>query len=169
MKALLDLLLVFAALLYELGPATALSYRGVGVDLLCVLLCSLAILQGPVYGAVCGVLAGVVLDGIFGHFGFYASAYLAVGLFAGYLAETMRFDRVMMPLLCFAALYLLKELPALLFLFFQDVPVSWVFVFMKLLGCMLAGCAVFLPVHLGISRLHRWEVIQAPLFHSGKW
>ena len=40
--------------------------------------------------------------GLFGHFGFYASGYLAVGLFAGYLADKLRFDRVVAPLLCFA-------------------------------------------------------------------
>lgn len=111
MKAVLDVLLLGLALIYQLGFGATLSFKGVGLDLICVCLCSLAIWQGPAYGAVSGLLAGLVLDGLFGHFGFYASGYLAVGLFAGYLADKLRFDRVVAPLLCFAVLYLVKELP----------------------------------------------------------
>ena len=66
-------------------------------------------------------------------------------------------------------LYLVKELPALAYLFFADVPISWPLAMLKLLGCALLGAAVFLPVHLGLGRLHAWEVIQAPLFRRGKW
>ena len=169
MKAVLDVLLLGLALIYQLGFGATLSFKGVGLDLICVCLCSLAIWQGPAYGAVSGLLAGLVLDGLFGHFGFFASGYLAVGLFAGYLADKLRFDRVVAPLLCFAVLYLVKELPALAYLFFADVPISWPLAMLKLLGCALLGAAVFLPVHLGLGKLHAWEVIQAPLFRRGKW
>lgn len=169
MKALLDIVLLLIGLVYELNLSGMLSYRGVGIDLLCVLLCSLSILQGPIYGAVCGLAVGVILDGIFGHFGLYAAGYLAVGLLAGLFAEKMRFDKIVMPLICFAVLYLFKELPAVLYLFFQAVPISWPSVFLKLLLGALVGCALFMPLHLLFVRLHKWEVVQAPLFHNRKW
>ncbi len=169
MKAVLDVLVLSLALAYEFGFGARFSFHGVGLDLVCVLLCSLSIWQGPAYGAVMGLLAGLIMDGVYGHVGFYAAAYLAVGFLAGLAAEKMRFDRVVMPLLCFTSLYLIKELPALVYLFFADVPISWPLALLKLLGCAAVGAAVFLPLHLALSHLHSWEVIQAPLFRRKRW
>ena len=169
MKTVLDVLLLAIALIYEFGFGADLSFRGVGLDLVCVLLCSLSIWQGPIYGAVAGLLTGLIMDGVYGHIGFYASAYLAVGLLAGLFAEKMRFDKLVMPLLCFALLYVLKELPAVIYIFFADVPISWPLAFLKILGCVLVGAAAFVPIHLGVSKLHEWEVIQAPLFRRNRW
>lgn len=169
MKILLDIVLMAAAVLYQATLSAKLQVQGVGIDLLLILLCSIAILQGPAVGAVCGLISGAILDAMFGHMGFYSAAYLGCGMLIGYLAERMRFDQWVFPLIAFALMFVLKECYALVYIFFCDVAISWGGAFLKvLLGAGVSG-VVFIGVHFLLERLHRWEVIRAPLFRPGRW
>ena len=56
---------------------------GVGLDLVAVLLASLSIVQGWVYGAIGGLLCGLVMDCVFGVTGMWSLQYMLVGLLVG--------------------------------------------------------------------------------------
>lgn len=169
MKGLLDLLLMGISVLFQLTLSSRLEVMGVGLDLVMVFLCSIAILQGPVYGGVSGLLAGLVLDGIFGHVGFYSAIYLAVGLGAGLLNERMRFDQWVFPFFCFLLCWFVKDGYASLVFFIGDALVAWNQTLLKVLIGAAVNGLVFLAVHFLLGRLHRWEVLQAPLFRIGRW
>ena len=99
MRVILDILLLLPALLYQSALAAHFTYRGVGVDLLAVLLASIAINQGWLYGAVGGFAAGLILDCTFGHSGLYVLQYMALGMFVGLVNERFRLDAIVLPAL----------------------------------------------------------------------
>ena len=83
MRIVVDVLLLLPALLYQTTLAANLEVRGVGVDLIAVVLASLALTQGWLYGAVGGLAVGLILDCVFGQMGFYALQYMALGMLVG--------------------------------------------------------------------------------------
>lgn len=169
MKNILDILLLGLSTLYQLTLASRLEVRGIGVDVLCVLLSSLALLQGPVYGSFYGLVVGLILDGVFGHVGYYAAMYLFVGFMAGLLSEKVRMNRFILPVVIFVGLFLVKELYAIVYIFFSNGLVSWGMIVVKTLACTLLSAGAFFVAHWLLTKVHKWEVIQAPLFKTNRW
>ena len=57
------------------------------------------------------------------------------------------------------------------YLYFARAQVGWGYAFLKILACGLINAVVLVPVYALIRRLHRWDVISAPIFrfHGKKW
>ena len=118
MRVILDILLLLPALLYQSALAAHFTYRGVGVDLLAVLLASIAINQGWLYGAVGGFAAGLILDCTFGHIGLYALQYMALGMFVGLVNERFRLDAIVLPALLTLGACAAREIVPEVYLYF---------------------------------------------------
>ena len=169
MRIVVDVLLLLPALLYQTTLAANLEVRGVGVDLIAVVLASLALTQGWLYGAVGGLAVGLILDCVFGQMGFYALQYMALGMLVGLAGFRFRLDRYVLPALALLAAYVVKEMVPVVYLYFSRAQVGWGYAFLKILACGLLNAAVL--VYALIRRLHRWDVISAPIFrfHGKKW
>lgn len=171
MRIVLDILLLAPALIYQSTLAAHAQVRGVGLDLAAVLLASLSILQGWMTGALGGLICGLVLDSVFGQMGYYALRYMLLGLLAGLGAERFRPGSLLMPALTVTAVYAATELIPAVYLFFAGAQVGWMYALFKALMSAAVCGAAFLPVHALMRRLHRWDVISAPIFRfrRRKW
>ena len=66
MRIVVDILLLVPALLWQLTLSAQLQVRGVGLDLVAVMLAGISVVQGWLYGALGGLACGLVMDGVFG-------------------------------------------------------------------------------------------------------
>lgn len=171
MRIIVDVLLLLPALLYQTTLSAHFSMRGVGLDLMAVLLASLSIVQGWAYGAVGGLLCGIVMDCVFGVTGYWSLQYMLIGLLVGLLGDGARQGRWLVPALTVFVACALRELPVMVYLYFVSAQVGWGYAFLKVLAGSAVCTVVFLPVHWLIRRLHQWDVISAPRFHfhGRKW
>ena len=171
MRIIVDVLLLLPAMLYQTTLSAHFSVRGVGLDLVAVLLASLSIVQGWAYGAVGGLLCGIVMDCVFGVTGYWSLQYMLIGLLVGLLGDGARQGRWLVPALTVFGACALRELPVMVYLYFVSAQGGWGYALVKVLAESLLCTAVFLPVHWLIRRLHQWDVISAPRFHfhGRKW
>ena len=171
MRIVVDMLMLLPALLYQTTLAADLQVRGVGLDLVAVLLASISMVQGWLYGALGGLCCGLLLDCVFGQMGYYALQYMLLGMLTGLVNQRFRLDNWLLPALTLFGAYLVKELVPVTYLFFSNAQVGWGYAFLKILACAAVCAAVFMPVHWLVRRLHRWDVISAPIFHfhGRKW
>jgi rod shape-determining protein MreD len=149
-----SILLVALAFFFEAAVAGLLNLRGLEPDLLLAVVCALAILQGAWRGALFGLAAGIGLDALFGHMGFYSAAYFFSAFLCGYFAVVMRFDQWLLPGLCFLLAALLKEGYALAYLFFMDVQIAWGAALLKALLHCLISAGAFLGLYFLLSKLY---------------
>ena len=171
MRIVVDVLLLLPALLYQTTLAANFQVRGVGLDLIAVLLASLSMVQGWLYGALGGLACGLILDCVFGQLGYYALQYMLLGMITGMMHLRFRMDNWLLPALTVLGAYVVKELVPVTYLFFANAQVGWGYAALKILACAVICAVVFMPVHALIRRLHRWDVISAPIFrfHGRKW
>lgn len=171
MRIIVDLLLLTPAVLYQSTLAAHFSVRGVGLDLVAVLLASLSIAQGWIYGAVGGLICGLVLDGVFGAVGYWSLQYLLVGMLVGLANERLRRPGWVVSGLTVLAACMIRELVPVAYLYLVSAHVGWGYALIKVLAQSALCALAFLPVHWLIQRLHRWDVISAPSFrfHGRKW
>lgn len=171
MRVVVDILLLLPAFAWQSALAGHFQVRGVGLDLLAVMLASISLNQGWLYGAIGGLICGVMMDSVFGMTGFYALQYMALGMAVGLAGEKFRMGNWIGPLAALFAAYVLKELVPVTYLFFADAQVRWSYALFKVLASGAVTAAVFLPVHALVRLLHRWDVISAPVFHfhGRKW
>ena len=83
MRVVVDILLLLPAFAWQSALAGHFQVRGVGLDLLAVMLASISLNQGWLYGAIGGLICGVMMDSVFGMTGFYALQYMALGMLVG--------------------------------------------------------------------------------------
>ena len=81
MRIVVDVLLFLPALLFQTTLSAHFSVRGVGLDLVAVLVASLSIVQGWIWGAVGGLLCGIVMDCVFGVAGYWSLQYMLMYLY----------------------------------------------------------------------------------------
>ncbi len=70
MRVVVDILLLLPAFAWQSALAGHFQVRGVGLDLLAVMLASISLNQGWLYGAIGGLICGVMMDSVFGMTGF---------------------------------------------------------------------------------------------------
>lgn len=171
MRIVVDILLLLPALIYQNTLAANFQYRGVGLDLVAVVLATISIVQGWLYGALGGLVCGLIMDGVFGQPGYYALQYMLVGMLMGLGNERFRFDNWVLPAFAMLAVYMVKELIPAIYLFFAYAQVSWGYVFIKMIASSAVCALALLPIHWLNRMLHRWDVISAPIFnfHGRKW
>ena len=105
MRVVVDILLLLPAFAWQSALAGHFQVRGVGLDLLAVMLASISLNQGWLYGAIGGLICGVMMDSVFGMTGFYALQYMALGMAVGLAGEKFRMGNWIGPM---AALFVLR-------------------------------------------------------------
>ena len=125
MRIIVDVLLLLPALLYQTTLSAHFSVRGVGLDLVAVLLASLSIVQGWAYGAVGGLLCGIVMDCVFGVTGYWSLQYMLIGLLVGLLGDGARQRRWLVPALTVFGACALREVPGMVYLYFVSAQGGW--------------------------------------------
>lgn len=171
MRILVDVLLLLPALLWQLTLSAHFQVRGVGLDLLAVVLAVMSVVQGWLYGALGGLLCGLVMDGVFGQTGYWALQYMLFGMIVGLISERLHPRQWVLSALTVLGAYAIKELIPVVYLYIADAQVGFVAaafrVLLRAAVCMIA----YLPALWGMRRLHRWDVISAPIFHfhGRKW
>ncbi len=171
MRVVVDVLLLLPALLYQNTLAAHFQVRGVGLDLIAALLATMSLVQGWLYGAVGGLVCGLIMDGVFGLTGYHALGYMMLGMVVGLAGEKFRLDNWIGPALALFVAYLLKEMIPIVYLYFASAQVGWAYALLKTVLSGALCAAVFLPVHWAMRRIHRWDVVSAPIFHfhGRKW
>lgn len=171
MRILVDVALLLPALLWQMTLSAHFQVRGVGIDLLAVVLAVMSVVQGWLYGALGGLACGLVMDGVFGQPGYWALQYMLFGMLTGLAGERMHPRQWMLSALSVLVAYAVKELIPIVYLYIADAQVDFgaaaLSVLMRAAVCMVA----YLPALWGMRRLHRWDVISAPIFHfhGRKW
>ena len=171
MRILVDVLLLLPALLWQLTLSARVQVRGVGLDLVCVMLAAITVVQGWLYGALGGLLCGLVLDGVFGQTGYWSLQYMLFGMVVGLLSERLHPRQWLVSALTVLCAYVLKELIPVIYLYIADAQVSFGAAGLRVLLRAGVCMAVYLPALWALRRLHRWDVISAPIFHfhGRKW
>ena len=164
MRVLLDVLLLVPALLLQNTLLGRFTVHGVGLDLLAAVLAAIACAQGWMAGGLCGLLCGIVMDGVFGHVGYYALQYLLLGMTVGLLRERWIHGHLLLPVLSLLIGYALKELVPVLYLYLTGAEIGWMAALLRVAVSAGVCAAVFIPLHLLVQRLHRWDVISGPDF-----
>ncbi len=127
MRVVVDVLLLLPALLYQNTLAAHFQVRGVGLDLIAVLLATMSLVQGWLYGAVCGLVCGLIMDGVFGLTGYHALGYMMLGMVVGLAGEKFRLDNWIGPALALFVAYLLKEMIPIVYLYFARLVAASMF------------------------------------------
>ena len=171
MRIVVDILLMVPALLWQLTLSAQLQVRGVGLDLVAVMLAGISVVQGWLYGALGGLACGLVMDGVFGQTGCWSLQYMLLGMVVGLLNERLHARQWVLSMLAVGGAYILKELVPMAYLYLAGAQVDFGAAGMKVLVSAAVCMAAYLPVLWGLRRLHRWDVISAPIFnfHGRKW
>lgn len=171
MRILVDVLLLLPALLWQLTLSAHVQVRGVGLDLLAVVLAGLSVVQGWLYGALGGLLCGLVMDGVFGQTGYWALQYMLFGMLVGLASENLHPRQWVLSALCVLGVYALKEVVPMIYLYIVDAQVNFGAAAFSALMRAAVCTAAYLPVLWLLRKLHRWDVISAPIFHfhGRKW
>jgi rod shape-determining protein MreD len=96
-------LAAFVAVILQVTVAGDVAVLGGGPDLVCILVCSVALLRGPELGAAVGFGCGLLLDAVAGlPLGYAALVYCCVGYAAGRLSGSIGDRAALRPLLVIA-------------------------------------------------------------------
>ncbi len=97
---LLYFLLVVVSYLLQTTLFKWIEIRGISPNLLIVVVVSISLLKGRLYGSLVGVFIGIFCDAFYGGpFGFYSIVYMNVGFFCGYLHNIFYKDNIVLPLI----------------------------------------------------------------------
>ena len=107
-------LLVFFAGLFQVSIVAPIEIAGGTPDVLLVMLVGVALLRGPIYGAVCGFVAGLVVDtATLETLGLTSLVLTVAGYWIGRYGETTGRDRSHAPLLSVVVITVLYSLGVL--------------------------------------------------------
>jgi len=96
-------LAAFLAVVLQVTIARDVAVLGGAPDLVCILVCSVALLRGPEVGAAAGFACGLLLDAVAGlPLGYAALVYCCVGYGAGRLASSIADRAALRPLIVIA-------------------------------------------------------------------
>ncbi len=149
--------LLFFTVVLQISIASEIDVLGGRPDLLLVVLMVIALLRGPVYGAVAGFCAGLLADmGTFGTLGVSSLLFTLAGYWIGRYGETTGRDRSHAPLLSVAVVTLLFAFAALAlhFMLGETAPARAVLVD-ALFPSLLLNLVLTVPVYALVRRLLR--------------
>ncbi len=114
LDALKAVLVVFFAALLQVTIVAPIEFAGGTPDVLLVTLVAIALLRGPIYGALCGFFAGLVVDtATLETLGLTSLVLTIVGYWIGRYGETTGRDRTHAPILSVAVVTVLYAIGAL--------------------------------------------------------
>ena len=139
--------LLFVAVLLQVSVLDAYHPFGGGADIVLVVLLSIALLRGSIFGAVCGFAAGLLVDTAnLDTLGFTSLLLTVAGFWIGRYGETTARDRFHAPYLSVAVVTALYTVCALALRFVLGDPAP--------AGAVLAG----LPVEIVLNLILTWPV-----------
>jgi rod shape-determining protein MreD len=147
--------LVFVAAILQGSWFAGLSIGHGSANLLLVVIVSLSLLRGSVFGSGAGFAAGLLHDiSIFGYLGLTALLLTLAGFWTGRYGETTGRDRAHAPVLAVAVITVLYELAALVvrFLLGEPAPAAKL-VFSALPGELVLNLLLTVPVYLLCRRV----------------
>ena len=148
-------LLLFLAVLIQVSILSAYSPLGGRADIVLVVLLSVALLRGSVFGAVAGFTAGLLLDTAYlGTLGVSSLLLTLGGFWIGRYGETTGRDRAHAPLLSVAVVTVLYAAGSLVMHFLLREPApAQVVLFEELPGTIALNLLLTLPVFALVRRL----------------
>ncbi len=149
--------LLFFAAVIEVAILSGVSVLGGRPNLILVALVAVALLRGPVFGAVAGFCSGLLVDtGVFGMLGFTSLLLTLAGYWIGRYGETTGRDRAHAPLLSVAVVSVLFEVGALsLHFMLGEYAPGRLVLFHVLLPTTLLNLALTAPVYALCRRVLR--------------
>jgi rod shape-determining protein MreD len=154
MDTLKAVLVVFLAVLVQVSVLGGYSPLGGRADVLLVVLLSLALLRGSVFGAIAGFGAGLLVDiANLGTMGFTSLLLTVAGFWIGRYGETTARDRFHAPYLSVGLVTVLYALGALALLFVLGDAVPAHSVLASLPAGVLWNLILTLPVYALVRRL----------------
>ena len=147
-------LLLFVAVLAQVSVLSAYSPFGGSADIVLVVLLSIALLRGSVFGAAAGFGAGLLLDvATLGTLGFTSLLLTLGGFWIGRYGETTARDRFHAPFTSVGVVTVLYALGALALRFVLGNPAPAGTVLAGLPAAVLLNLVLTLPVYALVRRL----------------
>jgi rod shape-determining protein MreD len=154
MDALKAAVLLFLAVLVQVSMLNGWTPFGGTADLLLVVLLSIALLRGAVFGAIAGFGAGLLLDiAQLGTMGFTSLLLTVAGFWIGRYGETTARDRFHAPYVSVLVVTVLFAFGALALRFVLGDPVPAHAVIAGLPATILLNLLLTLPVYAVVRRL----------------
>lgn len=148
--------LLFCAVVLQVSVLTAIGVLGGNPDLVLVAVVALALLRGPVFGALGGFAAGLLFDAAtLGTLGVSALLLTIAGYWTGRYGETTGRDRGHAPFLSVAVVSVLFSVAALLLHFVLGAQPSARLVFAAIPPTVLLNLLLTAPVYALCRRLVR--------------
>jgi rod shape-determining protein MreD len=146
--------LLFIAVLIQVSTLSAYAPFGGGADIVLVVLLSIALLRGSVFGAVAGFGAGLLLDlANLGTLGFTSLLLTIAGFWIGRYGETTARDRFHAPFTSVGVVTVLYALGALGLHFVLGDPAPAGAVVASLPASVLLNLVLTLPVYALVRRV----------------
>lgn len=150
MRHAINAAILYVAIILQTTLFPRVNLFGVQPDVVCAALVAISIVSGPVAGGIMGALAGLFLDLMFMHPGFYALQYLIICLLAGFAASRIPFGRFFLPAIACFACFTLKETVTLMYLYLNRVEINFAVAMGKLLLGGLFTVALYIPLHQAV-------------------
>ena len=150
-------LLVFFAALLQVSIVAPIEIAGGAPDVLLVTLVGVALLRGPIYGALCGFFGGLIVDtATLGTLGLTSLVLTVAGYWIGRYGETTGRDRTHAPLLSVVVITLLYSVGVLALHFMIGDPVSARLVLIETMPPAIAfNVLLTIPIYAICRRLLR--------------
>ena len=156
MDALKAAALLFVAVLVQVSILGGYSPLGGSPDLLLVVLLSIALLRGSIFGAIAGFGAGFLVDiANLGTLGFTSLLLTLAGYWTGRYGETTGRDRAHAPALSVAVITVLYQVAALVLRYMLGQNAPGGAIFEALAPTMLLNLILTFPVYALTRRLLR--------------
>lgn len=145
---------VFVAAIFQVSAISSLQVLGATPDLLLVVLVSVALVSGPLTGAVTGFAAGLIVDvATLGTLGLTALLLTLAGYWSGRYGETSSRGRAYAPVLAVVGITALYGIGAYVLTFMLGEAVSARSALPPVPAAMLVNAVLAYPVYAVVSRL----------------
>ena len=147
---------LFFVVVVQLSIVANVDILGGHPNLLLVVVVSVALLRGAIFGSVGGFCAGLLADtGVFGTLGFTALLLTLAGYWTGRYGETTGRDRAHAPLLSIAVITVLYQIAALVLRYILGEHAPAGHIFAALVQTVLLNLLLTVPVYALTRRLLR--------------
>ena len=147
---------LFFVVVVQLSIVANVDILGGHPNLLLVVVVSVALLRGAIFGSVGGFCAGLLADtGVFGTLGFTALLLTLAGFWTGRYGETTGRDRAHAPLLSIAVITVLYQIAALVLRYILGEHAPAGHIFAALVQTVLLNLLLTVPVYALTRRLLR--------------
>jgi rod shape-determining protein MreD len=140
----MEIFVIYVALVLQMVLSPSIPIAGVTPDIVFAVVVSLAAFRGCLRGSAYGAGAGIMLDLIFLHPGFYSLQYTLSGALSG-LVSIRKSARFMQPVIICMPAYFIKEAVTLILIYLDGASVEWLSMLRKIsIGALYTAAIAFL-------------------------